>query len=91
MQDVRGALPQKLTALMLAQTEVARAAVMWCSGEVYAPLAQLHDLANHLEDVRRLTLDVAAEARRVYRDTREAQVASGEPREGSLGRWDDVA
>jgi hypothetical protein len=76
----RGELPQRLTELLLAHAEMARAASPWLCGDVEAPLAQLSDLAARLQ-VLGVTCEAALEeARSVYKDTRAAYGASANGR-----------
>ena len=90
MQVERGDLPARLTEVMLAQTEVARAAVMWCTGEIHAPCAQLHELAQRLRHLQRVSLQAQSEVAQLLRETKARQAAEPEP-EVILGRWSNVA
>lgn len=71
-----GDLPERLTEMMLAYAELARAAAPWMTGQVDVPLAQLTDLGRWAKVMEAVCVSVRAEARRVYRETERRRAAA---------------
>lgn len=71
-----GALPDRLTEMLLTQAELTRAAAPWLRGEVQVPLAELRDLAAWAKAMQAVCGAVVSEARSVHRQTVERRRAA---------------